>query len=71
MTTVIELDKGHEIPIYSPVCSYCRHLDLASGRPRSCEAFDEIPMAIWLGDVDHVEPYPGDNGIQFTPYPTK
>ena len=60
----ITIDKGHDIPIFSPVCSYCRHL---SNKPdRKCKAFpDGIPMMIWLGRHKHNSPYPGDNGIRF------
>lgn len=62
MTTI---DKGHDIPVYSEVCSYCRHLKLESPG-RTCEAFPEgIPMDIWLGKNKHTGPYPGDNGIRF------
>jgi len=59
----IEIDVGHDIPPYSPVCTFCRH---ATGF-RSCAAFGagEIPLPIWNGQNDHTEPYPGDNGIRF------
>lgn len=33
-----------------------------------CGAFPEgIPDAIWLGDADHSEPYPGDGGVRRLP----
>jgi len=59
----ITIDAGHEVTLYSPVCTYCKH---ATGF-RSCEAFGEkgIPLPIWDGENDHTEPYPGDNGIRF------
>ncbi len=44
-------------------CDSCKHLNGAT-----CKAFPiEIPDEIFVGDIDHVEPYPGDNGIQFEP----
>ena len=57
------IDVGHEVTLYSPVCTYCKH---ATGF-RSCEAFGdgEIPLPIWDGENDHTAPYPGDNGIRF------
>jgi hypothetical protein len=58
------LDGEHSIPLFSPVCDGCRHLDLA--KKRSCAAFPEgIPLPIWLGDHDHRTPYPGDQDMQF------
>jgi len=60
-------DKKLTIPGYSPVCSYCRHLDRTSTK-RRCKAFPNgIPLQIWLGTNRHTEPYPGDHGIRFEP----
>jgi hypothetical protein len=50
-----------------PLCLECRHLDpdAPASTPR-CKAFPQgIPPLIWLGEVEHTTPIPGDNGIQF------
>lgn len=53
------------IPIYSEVCTSCRHFHRVYGE-RQCKAFpDGIPMEIWMGENPHTEAYPGDQGIQF------
>lgn len=64
MNDLFVLDKNSHIPIFSDICTFCRHLD-ASGE-RKCAAFpQEIPLAIWLGENDHRMAFPGDHGIQF------
>jgi hypothetical protein len=63
---MITLDKDHDIPVYSSVCTFCKHLRLEEGR--TCRAFpkaNSIPLDIWNGKNKHTKPYPGDNGIQF------
>ena len=45
-------------------CELCRHY---TGGSR-CKAFpDGIPDEIIAGVTDHIEPHPGDHGIQFEP----
>lgn len=57
------------IPMYSTVCTFCKHLhekSLAVGEHK-CKAFDAIPDEIWDGENDHKKPFPGDKGIIFEP----
>lgn len=67
------IDKGHDIPVYSPVCMSCKHLDrdsftdAADSWKRGCAAFDKIPLEIWRGGHDHRTTYPGDGGIRYEP----
>lgn len=60
-------DREVAMPAYSAVCTGCRRLkDTLAHR---CEAFAEIPEAIWLGQNKHTQPFPGDNGLRFEPLP--
>ncbi len=50
-----------------PQCIYCRHLDQDAAE-WVCKAYPNgIPQQILEGEANHVQPYPGDNGIQFEP----
>jgi hypothetical protein len=44
-------------------CTKCKNYI----RKTECAAFAAIPEEIWLGEHDHRQPYPGDNGIRFEP----
>lgn len=54
-------DSTDSIPGISPVCSLCAH---KTGF-RTCAAFEEIPLSIWLGKNKHKKPVPGDGGYRF------
>lgn len=48
-------------------CSVCVHKSLSGP---TCTAYPRgIPDEILRGEVSHLTPYPGDNGIVFTPAP--
>jgi len=63
-----EIDKNHNIPVYSPTCILCKNLNTDNlNLPGSCKAFkDKIPMEIWIGENSHTKKYlKQDNDIIF------
>ena len=51
------IGKGH--------CNQCKHVGEDG---LTCTAFpDAIPIDILVGRDQHIEPYPGDHGLQFEP----
>ena len=60
---MVTIDAEFEMPVYSPICTFCKHLQL--DKERGCAAFAEIAVEIWLGKNDHRESFTGDNGIRF------
>lgn len=44
-----------------PKCLDCKYILKGEG----CKAFKQIPHEIWVNEIDHTKPYPGDNGIRF------
>lgn len=51
-------------------CMTCKHLHAAGAAngQSACDAFPQgIPFTIQSGETDHSKPYPGDNGIRYTP----
>lgn len=52
----------------APICFTCRHYRPEDEERFACAAYPAgIPMAIALSEVDHHQPYEGDNGIQYEP----
>jgi hypothetical protein len=50
----------------APACFECRHLSGHSDNGMACAAFpDGIPSAVYFGEIGHLKPLPGDNGIQW------
>lgn len=46
-------------------CANCQHKTKSGA---TCTAFPQgIPQEILTNQFDHTQPYPGDNGIRFTP----
>lgn len=49
-----------------PQCLFCRHFRADAGiNDPDCDAFSEIPDAIFRGRYDHAAVFPGDRGVRF------
>src|SRR5690348_324707 len=69
-------DSELAIPVFSSICTYCAHWDVAS--LRQCAAYPShkaIPMSIWMGEELHIVPRgdeekdSSERPIIFTPHP--
>lgn len=49
--------------IKAPSCLTCKHL--ISFSDKKCEAFEEIPEDILMGNNKHTQNIPGDKGIRY------
>lgn len=57
-----------ERPIAAGQCDNCQRFiggSESGGATGRCQAFAEIPEALWSGRVAHTAPYPGDRGLIF------
>jgi hypothetical protein len=49
-----------------PQCLFCRHYRADAGMDDpDCDAFAEIPDAMFRGRYDHAAAFPGDRGVRF------
>lgn len=56
------VSEGDDLKILAS-CGNCKHKTLGAA---TCKAYPRgIPREILRGEVKHISPYPGDNGIQF------
>jgi hypothetical protein len=55
------------VTVILPPCASCKHLHLRANERITCNAFPKgIPLLILYAD-DHMQPHPGDHGIQYEP----
>jgi len=46
-------------------CDSCKHLRANGARCAAYPGAEGIPPEIFIGEIDHTEPYPGDQGITY------
>lgn len=55
--------------VYPPSqCQTCKHRHFHDDTRIACDAFrTQIPTPILIGEFDHRNAYPGDNGVRYEP----
>lgn len=57
-------DRSVELLDFTSQCTRCKHQNVLE--PWTCKAFPKgVPFKISKNKFIHIEPYPGDHGIQF------
>ena len=58
-----ELEEDYAVELIGePLCFSCAHFN----EDGTCKAYpDGIPIELLFGEVNHIQPYEGDNGIQY------
>ena len=64
--SIVRSDGGPVPGPIPPICLFCiRYHSNGPGQSRSCDVFEPIPDAIFSGEADHRQVYPGDRGARF------
>ena len=63
---LVRYSDSSTLCVLPPDCLFCRHYNRTSESDGpDCAAFEEIPEAVFRGEVTHTEPLPGDGGVRF------